>query len=384
MPTFFEFFAGGGMARAGLGEGWECLFANDFDKMKADTYRKNWGDDITVGDINNLTAVDLPGSPDMAWASFPCQDLSLAGNYEGIGHWADAKKTRSGTFWPFWALMRSLAEGGRSPRIVVLENVYGALTSNSGKDFAAIASCFSGSGFRFGGIVVDARLFLPHSRPRLFVVGVRGDLEIPDSIRSDGTSGLWHPAALVSAFQGISTEAKKKWVWWNLPEPPKHGARFADLIEENPDGVDWHSKSDTLNLLSMMSPLHKSRVEDAKKAGVRVVGTIYRRTRSEGGVKVQRAEVRFDDVAGCLRTPSGGSSRQSILVIDGNRIRSRLLSPREVARLMGLPDTYKLPDRYNDAYHLAGDGVAVPVVRHIAKNLLEPILAENRLMLAAE
>lgn len=93
---------------------------------------------------------------------------------------------------------------------------------------------------------------------------------------------------------------------------------------------------------------------------------------------MQRAEIRFDDVAGCLRTPSGGSSRQTIMVVDGKRVRSRLLSPREAARLMGLPDTYQLPKNYNEAYHLAGDGVAVPVVRFLAEHLLEPLLAAVR------
>ena len=109
--------------------------------------------------------------------------------------------------------------------------------------------------------------------------------------------------------------------------------------------------------------------------GRRTVGTIYRRTRTdENGRKRQRAEVRFDDTAGCLRTPAGGSSRQTILVVEGKTVRSRLLSPREAARLMGLSDDYRLPERYNDAYHVCGDGVCVPVVRHIASRLLEPLL----------
>jgi DNA (cytosine-5)-methyltransferase 1 len=92
-------------------------------------------------------------------------------------------------------------------------------------------------------------------------------------------------------------------------------------------------------------------------------------------LKVQRAEIRFDDVAGCLRTPAGGSSRQTIMLIDGKKVRSRLLSPREAARLMGLPEEYVLPNNYNEAYHLAGDGVAVPVVSFLAMNIFEPILA---------
>jgi DNA (cytosine-5)-methyltransferase 1 len=109
-----------------------------------------------------------------------------------------------------------------------------------------------------------------------------------------------------------------------------------------------------------------------------MVGGVYRRTRpGADGTRVQRAEVRFDDVAGCLRTPAGGSSRQVILVVDGPRVRSRLISARETARLMGLSEGYRLPANYNAAYHLTGDGVVVDVVRHLARHLFEPILART-------
>jgi len=78
--SFYEFFAGGGMARAGLGDNWDCLFANDFDEMKAAAYTANWGEgDLSVDDVANLSVKDLPVCVDLSWASFPCQDLSLAG-----------------------------------------------------------------------------------------------------------------------------------------------------------------------------------------------------------------------------------------------------------------------------------------------------------------
>lgn len=76
-------------------------------------------------------------------------------------------------------------------------------------------------------------------------------------------------------------------------------------------------------------------------------------------MKVQRAELRFDDVVGCLRTPVSGLSRQLILVVDGSKVRSRLISPRKTARRMGLPNPYKLPRNYKEAYPLTGDGVVV-------------------------
>src|SRR5947208_7451855 len=81
MPSFYEFFAGGGMARAGLANEWTCLLANDIDEKKGASYAANWGDEhLAVRDVAELTIADLPGRADLAWASFPCQDLSLAGN----------------------------------------------------------------------------------------------------------------------------------------------------------------------------------------------------------------------------------------------------------------------------------------------------------------
>ncbi len=372
--SFYEFFAGGGMARAGLGEGWDCVFANDFDPMKARTYIANWGDDhFVLGDVAAIEPEALPGSVDLAWASFPCQDLSLAGDGRGLGDSTSAA-TRSGTFWPFWRLMKALKTQGRAPALIVLENVIGALTSRGGKDFAAICEALSLAGYRFGAVVFDARHFVPQSRPRLFFIAVAAGMKIPAGLTGTSPTELLHPPALRQAQSAMSAR-NRGWVWWRLPIPAKRNGAFIDIIEDDPTGVPWHSPAETQHLLALMSPLNLAKVDAAKRSGRRVVGGVYRRTRpDENGVGRQRAEIRFDDIAGCLRTPRGGSSRQTIFIIDGGTVRSRLLSPREAARLMGLGDDYKLPTRYNDAYHVAGDGVCAPVVRHIAASLLEPIL----------
>ena len=184
----------------------------------------------------------------------------------------------------------------------------------------------------------------------------------------------WHTTGVRTAFTRLPDALKTDWIWWKMPVPGRRAGRFADLVEAHPDSTRWHEPTETTALLSMMSEVNLAKVETAKASGVIMVGTLYKRTRHEHGIKVQRAEIRFDDIAGCLRTPAGGSSRQSIMVIEGESIRSRLISARETARLMGLPDTYRLPASYNEAYHLTGDGVVVPVVRHIARHLFEPLL----------
>lgn len=375
MPSFYEFFAGGGMVRAGLGEGWQCLFANDFDHKKSATYRRNWGDgELLTGDVRAVKSSDLPARANLIWGSFPCQDLSLAGAGAGL------KGDRSGTFWPFWDVVKGLIADGRAPEIIALENVVGTLHSHNGKDFTAICSALHGAGYRFGALVIDAALFVPQSRPRLFVIGIRDDVPTPENTYRHDPSPLWHSRALLAAYEKLPAKVQQKWIWWDMPASAARSSVFADLVEEKPTGVAWHTATETQQLLAMMSDINRAKVEEtkklSKKTGRRLVGTIYKRTRrDEGGYKVQRAEVRFDDVAGCLRTPVGGSSRQLIIVVDGNKVRSRLISSRETARLMGLPDDYALPDNYNEAYHLTGDGVAVPVVRHIAQNIFSPLLA---------
>lgn len=385
--TFYEFFAGGGMARAGLGEGWTCTFANDFSPAKASAYRANWGDQhFSLGDIAKVSVEQLPGCASLAWASFPCQDLSLAGAYAGLGEHGAAVVTRSGTFWHFWSLIKGLKRDGRAPQTIVLENVYGALTSRGGADFAAICNALDDGGYSFGAVVIDAALFVPQSRPRVFFVATLADRPIPSALTTAEPNG-WHPAALTRAQAQLRGRSQDRWVWWNLPTPPQRATQLSDVIEDAPTDVAWHSEAQTARLLSMMSEGNRQKVEAASRSNRRSVGTIYRRTRpDEDGVKHQRAEVRFDGVAGCLRTPGGGSSRQTIMVVEGKTVRSRLLSSRETARLMGLPDTYIMPTRYNEAYHLAGDGVCVDVVRFLARSLLEPLDAgsADSMTIAAE
>jgi DNA (cytosine-5)-methyltransferase 1 len=367
--TFYEFFAGGGMARLGLGAGWACLLANDFDRVKAATYRANFPDaagHFHEGDVWALDAADLPGHADLAWASSPCQDFSLAGARAGLNG------GRSSAFFGFWRLIEALDGEGRAPRVIVVENVTGLLSSRNGADFAALGAALAARGYSFGALEIDAAALLPQSRPRVFVVAAR---HAPPALTGESP---FHTRAVRQAQAGLPAEVSRHWIWWGLSAPPPRNADLAVVLE--PDAaVTWHSPRQTERLLELMGPLHRARL--AAQAG-RAVGAVFRRTRIEDGRRVQRAEVRFDGLAGCLRTPRGGSSRQAIVVVEDGRVRSRLLGPREAARLMGLPDAYRLPAGVTNALHVAGDGVAVPVVRWLAHGLLEPLLGSAGVMAA--
>ena len=358
------------MARLGLGEDWRALFVNDFDPRKAESYKRNFNanNELRVCDVAAVESSDIPKGGVLAWASFPCQDLSLAGNGAGLA------ARRSGSYWPFWRLMKGLALQGTPVPIVAIENVVGLLSSNGGKDFGALLSSLCEIGYVYGAMVVDAVHFLPQSRPRLFIVAVRPEHAASSNLIMNAPAQPWHPAKLVTVVEALPPAVRANWVWWRLPKPSARRLSLDRIILDQPSSVSWHSPLETQRILSLMSPAHRRMVDAMGRIGRRVVGTIYKRTRHDRqGRKVQRAEVRFDGIAGCLRTPAGGSSRQTIIVVDGHSVRTRLIDSREAARLMGVPEWYELPARYNDAYHLLGDGLAVPAVSWIERHLLRPL-----------
>jgi DNA (cytosine-5)-methyltransferase 1 len=364
--TFYEFFAGGGMASIGLGAGWRRLFANDFDPVKVAAYRLNFpdaGDHLNTDDVWRLSTADLPGRADLAWASSPCQDFSLAGGRAGLSG------GRSSAFFGFWRLIEALDTEQRAPGLVVIENVTGLLTSRGGADFSALGAALAARGYQFGALEIDASAFTPQSRPRVFVIAAR---IAPVGLQGDSP---FHTRSVRAAHTRLDSKAAAAWTWWRLPAPPVRNTWLGDVLLAD-EAANWRDSASTERLVSLMAPRHRARLQPG---AVRAVGAVFRRTRREAERSVQRAEVRFDGLAGCLRTPRGGSSRQSLLVVEADgRIRSRLIAPREAARLMGLPDDYQLPTPDTAALHVLGDGVVAPVVRWLAAELLEPLALASR------
>ncbi len=363
-PTVLEFFAGAGLARLGLG-GWRTAFANDFDPAKTRAYAANFGSTgLRQDDVWGLSVEDLPpGRADLAWASSPCQDLSLAGTRGGLA------ARRSGAFWGFWRLIEALDDQGRAPRLIVIENVTGLLTSNGGEDFRTLAETLTRQGWRFGALEIDAIRWLPQSRPRLFIVATREPVA-----GLSGPCAPFHSRGVVEAYDRLSGDTRAAWCWWDLSEPLPVKVDLNSLLEPDAD-VAWFDDDRTAQLLRHLGPLHRQRLDAALASTDRTVGTGFKRVRTESGHKVQRLEIRFDGTAGCLRTPAGGSSRQYVLVTESGRARARFLTPREAMRLMGVEDDYRLPASVSAGLKLAGDGVAVPVVRALSEGLLKPLLA---------
>ncbi|MBG0800777.1 DNA cytosine methyltransferase [Methylocystis sp. H4A] len=363
--AFFEFFSGGGMARLAIGGKMRCVFANDICKRKAASYRANFGSgELVLADVADLTTKDLPAEPAaLAWASPPCVDISLAGRRAGLN------ARRSGAFWGFHDLMRDLAEAGRAPSVICIENVEPLLSSNGGDDFTVIVQALADLDYMVGAMVIDAAQFVPQSRRRLFIVAARaGDVTIGADLLQTGPAAPFHTKGLVEAYGRLPAALRRQWRWWRLPEPPMRSIELGDVLE--PVRGDPAALA---RVLRLMSPAHRQKVESAAQArapGETIVGAVNFRRRDG----MQRAEVRFDGLANALRTAGGGSSIQTLLVLDDRGMFARKLTPRESARLMGLPERYRLPAGVTAAHDLVGDGVAVPVVAHLFDHLIEPLI----------
>jgi DNA (cytosine-5)-methyltransferase 1 len=111
------------------------------------------------------------------------------------------------------------------------------------------------------------------------------------------------PEVIRFAFFRLPEGLQDAWVWWNVPAPSEAVPSLGSLIEDQPTGVEWHTKAQTDHVIGLMSPLHLQKLKKAQFLGKRIVGTVYRRTRpNDEGVNAQRAEIRFDQISGCLKT----------------------------------------------------------------------------------
>ena len=338
--TMHEFFAGSGLVAYGLKGMFKPVWANDISKHKAAVYEANFGlKHFKLGDIKDVSGSDLPFAH-LSWASFPCQDLSLAGALGGI------HASRSGLVWEW---LRGLDVMLKKPRILVLENVCGLLSSNGGANYRALHMALVERGYNCGAIVLNAALFVPQSRPRVFVIAVHREIKIPSHLTSDTPCYLHNKAAIDLG------KSLPGWIWWHANKPLSRQSTLEDIIEEE---VAFDKDA----ILKLVPERHWVKLNEYET----FYATGYRRTRHGK----QQLELRFDGIAGCLRTPEGGSSKQYLVVKKDNEIHARLLTVRETARLMGAPDSFVLPGSANDGYKAMGDAVAVPVAKFIGERFL--------------
>ncbi len=370
--TFAEFFAGIGLVHESLrAGGWECVYANDIDAKKRAIYEARFAgfDRFHLGDVWDTAEVvaRIESRPFLATASFPCIDLSLAGNWRGL------EGKHSSTFFGFARALEQL--GSRRPRVVLLENVTGLLTSHAGEDFRSVVTALALRGYWLDAFVLNARSFVPQSRPRVFILGIEDELNrsclakraglFGDARETGVAAGPVRPSSLVSLIH--STELPTGWLGLDIAVPPKRPADLASVIDMD-DAQEWWDEGAVEKHYAMMSDRHRDHVDQLVAGGGVHVGTIFRRKRHGK----TRSEVRFDGLAGCLRTPRGGSGRQIVIVVVAGRLRMRWMSPREYARLQGADD-YPILKNVNQMLYGFGDAVCVPVVRWIDQHVLTPV-----------
>ncbi len=305
---------------------------------------------LLVRDIHRVEVADVPHGLDLLTASFPCIDLSLAGNRAGLAG------QHSGTVWPFVRLVRALREQRSEPSALLLENVTGFLTSNSGRDLSDVCARIGDLGYLLDLVVVDARWFTPQSRPRLFVLAVRDDV-LAEALPPTGHVTRLRGAA-IRRFQ--RAHRRLPFVELPLPEPPLGSkASLASVLEEVPaEDEMWWPRDRVSAAVEAMAPAHRKRVGNLAFGARDGVATMYRRVRRGRTV----CEVRADSIAGCLRTPQGGSSVQFLVDCRGAEPGIRPLTGREYARLQGAPD-FPIQVGRRQAQLGFGDAVCVPAVR---------------------
>ncbi len=360
--TVAEFFAGIGLMRMGLDRaGWTTVFANDIDPVKKKLYTNHFGDSTShfiLEDIHQLTGEDIP-TVELATASFPCTDISLAGRRAGL------EGKQSSAFWGFVNILQCMGE--RKPPLILLENVAGFLTSNKGRDFHDAMTALNRQGYTLDALMVNAAHFVPQSRMRMFIVGRQTgepNLKLKDHLSPTEL----RPERLV---QFIRNYPEIHWdINTHLPKLPEVKNNIASIIEAVPKSSKlWFSRERVDYLFNQTFERHLTKIRKLQEQEDYAYLTAFRRVRNGKSM----AEIRFDGIAGCLRTPKGGSARQILLEAGRGEINVRLLTPGECARLMGADD-FKLSGTSTEALFGFGDAVCVPVVTWIAGHYLNPAI----------
>ena len=360
--TCAEYFAGIGLVRIGLEQAhWHITFANDWSHHKFEMYSAHFQNSSQHYKVQDIFSIDPEHVPNtlLATASFPCTDLSLAGHFQGL----NGEQSKA-----FWGLTQILEKQLTKPKLVMLENVSGWITSNGGQDFRIVIQALNRLGYVCDVFTIDAAHFVPQSRPRIFVIGIQKNRGNQDIFILSRRSSCLKTQTLEKA---ILSNLDLGWNFLEIPQlPQKIKPNLSSIVETlTDDDQRWWSDHEIERHLTMMSSVNIDYLKELKELPFFSYCTMYRRVRQGQ----QKAELRKDGFAGCLRTARGGSSRQMLVRVGQQSIRMRLMTPREYARLQGVPDDYPLPSQVNQALSGFGDAVCVPVITWIAENILNPL-----------
>lgn len=370
MKTVADFFAGIGLVSMGLDQaGWQTIYALDYDLEKAAAYTNHFGSDhYVVKDVASLNGRDVPEAL-LAHASFPCTDLSVAGGRKGINH------GESSAFWHFVRIVSEMkqAYGESTPPLILLENVEGLLTSADGDDLKSALLALNKLNYKVDLLRIDASHFVPQSRVRIFIVGIhesimqRFDLHALSQIRNLNSSNA-RPKKII---EYVARHPEIQWYFHDIPHLPSRQIFFNDIIDLT---AVWSPKEKTEYMYNQMHSYHKQLIDKLVNDDDIHYFPAFRRTRERDGKRQATVELRTDGIAGCLRTPKGGSARQILVRVGKGCFDTRLINEKEAAHLMGASKYRLNPDlSLNQVLFGFGDAVCVPAVEWLAKNYLNEL-----------
>jgi DNA (cytosine-5)-methyltransferase 1 len=369
LKTAADFFAGIGLVSLGLHkQGWNVVYALDHSETKFRLYNNHFrSNHYSLQDIKEVTATSVPRVT-LAHASFPCTDISVAGSRGGL------QSGQSSTFWEFARILREMLHFKKLPPFVMLENVEGLLSSGDGSDLKAILKTLNKIGYSVDLLLIDAACFVPQSRVRLFIIGNTLGSEKATDISGEFSRSHSSNARPLKVKNFIQNNSDINWSIRDLPMLPQCALKLDDIIDKE---ATWWSCERSEYLLSQMFSRHKEIIHQMMQHNYWSYGTVFRRMRVRDGIKQSTAELRTDGIAGCLRTPKGGSARQILIRAGKGQFHARLINETESARLMGAED-YALPVNVslNEVLFGFGDAVCVPVISWIIKYYLDPMFNE--------
>lgn len=337
---FVDLFAGIGGIRMGFeAQGGECVFTSEWNDFSVKTYRENFADQdashALIGDIVSFPADSVPAH-DVLLGGFPCQPFSIAGvsKKNALGRPHGFECTTQGTL--FFDVARIIA--AKRPAAFMLENVKNLLSHDKGRTFDVILQTLRDElGYEVHYRIIDGAHFTPQHRERIIIVGFRkttsftwDDLRLPES----------GPRLVSILHRGDGSE----------PVLPWDGDRFFDHAAR--------AVQPKYTLTPKLWSYLQSYAEKHRAAG--------------NGFGFGLA---YPDSVTRTLSARYGKDGSEILAHQGERERPRRLTPRECARLMGFPDTFRIPVSDTQAYRQFGNSVVMPVMREVARIMMPHVRA---------
>ena len=309
---FIDLFAGIGGFRLVLEEfGGNCVYSSEWDKQAQITYNANFAE-IPDGDITKVNEKEIP-KHDILCAGFPCQAFSISGKQKGF------EDVRGTLFFEIARIAKF-----HQPKILFLENVKNFASHDDGKTLRTVVEVLDNIGYNIFYKVLNASNYgAVTSRQRIYIVAFRKDLNIRN---------------------------------FSFPEASNSKDIVADILEETVDESLYINRKDIFVNLE----------NDAQNSLFSVSKPIRIGQISKGG-QGERIYSIYGHAITLSAYGGGVASKTGAYLING---RVRKLSIRECARVMGFPETFKIPVSNQQAYKQFGNSVAIPVVRAVFKKII--------------